>query len=104
MNSLVILGIMAIVIQFIIDRVKVILPERNRTVIVPLIALLVGVVLSATTGIALFAALGVTISPVWIDYIITGVAFSGGSVAFNELLKLIMELRPSSAEDGGDPY
>lgn len=99
MNMLVLLGIIAIVIQFTVERLKVFIAKDTSAWLSPLIALVLGVVISFATQTGVFTAFGVAIAPLWIDYIITGIAYSGGAVAFNELIKLVQEMRPSN---GGD--
>lgn len=99
MNSLLILAITAIVIQFLTERIKPLIQEKYHAKHVPFLALILGVIISFATQTGLFTAVGVHISPIWIDYIITGIAYSGGAVAFNELLKLISELRPSNKNE-----
>jgi len=97
MDSLTILAICSIVVQFITERIKQVFSSVNRAEFTPLLAAGIGVVLAFAVKAGLFAAFGVAVSPVWIDYLITGIAFSGGATLFNELIKLIRELRPSNS-------
>jgi len=50
-------------------------------------------VLAFAVKAGLFTAFGIVVEPVWIDYLVTGIAFSGGATLFNEMVKLISELR-----------
>lgn len=96
MNSLMVLGICAIIVQFSVERLKDVVPETYRAKATPWIALVFSIAVSMTTKLGIFGAMGVLIEPVGVDYLITGIAYSGGAVAFNELIKLISELRPSN--------
>ena len=97
MNSLTILGICSIVVQFLTERIKVAISSAYRSEFTPLLAAGIGVVLAFAVKAGLFAAFGIVVEPAWIDYLVTGIAFSGGATAFNELIKLISELRPSNS-------
>lgn len=96
MNGIIVLTIISIVVQFLIERLKVFIPDNRKAHTIPVIASIIGVSLSWGTGIGLFSVIGIPLAPVFMDYIITGVAFSSGSSAFNELVKLITETRPSN--------
>ena len=96
MNNLIMLGICSIVVQFTTEQIKKLVSATMRAEWTPFIALLVGLGVAFTTQNGLFAAFGLELKPLWFDYAITGVAYSGGAVAFNELLKLISEKRPSN--------
>lgn len=100
MNTLITLAICSIVIQFVTEQIKKVVAAANNPEVTPLIALVLGIAISLATQAGIFSAFGIMIKPIWFDYIITGVAYSGGAVAFNELLKLISELRPSNKVSG----
>lgn len=93
MRAIIILSVCAVVVQFATDRIKALIPELFRAKSTPYIALVLGVVLSFSSGIGLFGSAGIALSPVAVDYVITGIAYSGGAVAFNEFIKLIRDMR-----------
>lgn len=96
MNNLILLIICSIIVQFCTEQVKKLISSTVRADYTPFIALIIGVGVAFTTQCGIFSTFGFTLNPVWFDYAITGVAYSGGAVGFNELIKLISEKRPSN--------
>lgn len=92
-QSLLVLAVCAVVVQFCTDRSKALIPEAIRTKSTPYIALAFGLAVAFCTGTGIFGVFGIALSPAFVDYIITGIAYSGGAVAFNELVKLIRDMR-----------
>ena len=93
MDSLTILAICSVVVQFLTERTKLAISSAYRSEFTPLLAACIGVALSFAVKAGLFTAFGIVVEPVWIDYLVTGIAFSGGATLFNEMVKLISELR-----------
>lgn len=96
MNSLIILGVSAVIVQYLTELTKKVFASIKKLEIAPIIALIYGVVIAMITRIGIFSAFGIEIQPEFVDWVITGIAYSGGAVAFNELVKLISEMRPSN--------
>ena len=96
MNSLAILAIAAIVVQFITEQVKQLISEAHRSQITQLLAAIIGVVVAILLQTGIFSAFGIAVQWPILDYILTGIAFSAGASAFNEFIKLISEMRPSN--------
>ena len=97
-DSLVILLICSVIVQFLTERVKQVINSAYRSEYTPLLAAAFGIIIAFVVKAGLFTAFGIVVEPVWVDYLITGIAFSGGATLFNELIKLISELRPSNNE------
>ena len=101
MSSLIILIIAAIIIQYLVERVKDFIPssvyDKVTTYVKPSVFSLVFALLIAFgCKIGLFAILGYAIEPLWIDYVLTAVALSGGSVGINELIKSLQSVKASN--------
>lgn len=96
MDNLIMLVVCSMVVQFCTERIKIVISEANRSEFTPFIALAIGVGVAFTTRMGLFNAFGLDVQPLWADWLITGVAYSGGAVAFNEWIKLLSEKRPSN--------
>lgn len=89
----------SIIVQFIVDRVKPIISENYRKWAVPLVSLVMGILVAVGAQIGIFETIGILFHYKFLDYILTGVVFSGGSTAVNELIKLLIENRPSNKDD-----
>ena len=87
--SFTILVICSLIVQFIVERVKQPVPEKYRKAVVPLLSVAVGLVIAFGTEVGIFGVIGIPFEPAWVDYALTGVAYSGGSCAVNELIKKI---------------
>ena len=74
------------------ERIKVAVGSAYRSESTPLQTAGIGVVLAFAAKVGVFTALGIVVEPVWIDYLATGIVFSGGATVFNELVKLISGL------------
>lgn len=71
MNSLLILTIIAVIIQFLTERTKILIPENYRTGLTPFVAMGIGISVAYTTQIGLFSILGIQMFPERIDYFYT---------------------------------
>lgn len=96
MNTIMTLAILAVFSQFIVEQLKTFIPDKYRAKFTPIVAATIGITLSVTTKVGLLASIGIPVEPIMIDYLITGIAIGGNAVAFNELIKLISEIRPSN--------
>lgn len=90
------LVICAIIVQFLVERVKPLIFVQWRKWVVPLISMAAGIAVAYFTQTGLFEVIGLPLSNEYADYIFTGFAYSGGSGAVNELIKMVMENRPSN--------
>lgn len=81
--------VLSLIIQFIVERVKTPIPEEYREWAVPLVALVLGIILAITCKIGFLLTLNITVEPIIIDYILTGIILSGGSTLVNELIKVL---------------
>ena len=93
----------SVIVQFTVERLKQpfahLLPEHRKKTIVPLIALAVGLLIAAGSRLCLFTAMGIPFHYGWLGYALTGVAFSGGSGAFNELIKSVAGRRHGNLKE-----
>ena len=101
MSSLVILITSAIIVQYLVERVKDFIPtsayEKVTTYVKPSVfSLVFALLISFGCKIGLFAIIGYVIEPVWIDYVLTAVALSGGAVGVNELIKSLQSVKTSN--------
>ena len=98
MNSLMILILASIVIQFLVERVKDFFPssiyEKVTKYVKPSVfSLVFSLIIAFGCKIDLFALLNFAIEPVWLSYILTAITLSGGSVALNELIKSLASIK-----------
>lgn len=98
MDKFVLVAIVALIVQFLTDRVKGFIPESATAWAVPLLALLFGELICVTGQIDVLSAAGVVLAPAILGHILTGIAVTGGATAVNELIKLIREARVSKSE------
>jgi hypothetical protein len=84
---------LALVVQFVTEILKKLLPEKTHSYAVPLLALVVSIVLAVTTHTGLLDTFGIAVTPPIVDYIITGLLLSGGSVGINELIKSLRGIK-----------
>ena len=98
MSMLLLLTVLAIVTEFLTDRIKGVLPWRDLgpVQLVPLYALIVGLVLAFLSGIGLLESLGFVIAYKALDVVLTGLAISGGAEVWHELTSKLRELRGES--------
>lgn len=98
MESLMILIVAAIIIQFLVERVKDLFPtsayEKMTKYVKPsVISLVFSLLIAFCCKIDIFNMLGFAIEPVWVSYILTAVALSGGAVGINELIKALSGIK-----------
>lgn len=89
------LTVLAIVTEFLTDRIKGVLPWRDLgpVQLVPLYALIIGQVVAFLAGIGLLESLGFVIVYRTLDVVLTGLAISGGAEVWHELTSKLRELR-----------
>jgi len=94
MDVLTILIILSIIVQFLVDRIKLVIPIKKVGIVelAPIYALVIGMLIAFTTAINMLALLGYKSFPI-VGYILTGLAISGGSVGIHELIAKIRESR-----------
>lgn len=98
MDKFVLVAIVALVVQFLTERVKVFIPEKATSWAVPLLALFFGELICVFGQIDVLSAAGVVLAPAILGHILTGIAVTGGATAVNELIKLIRDARISKSE------
>ena len=85
---------LSLLVQFVVERVKVIKMSDNvRQYAVPVIALGVSITLTLSCKIGLLAVFNIGVEPPMVDYLLTGVIISGGSTLVNELIKAMQGLK-----------
>lgn len=94
MEMLVGVLLMAILVQFLVDRLKAIIPvdKIGKLEIAPIYALILGVSISIVSGTDMLALIGFKTYPIFGE-ILTGIAVSGGSSAVHELISKLRESR-----------
>ena len=95
MSTLLLLSVLAIIAKYITDIIKGIIPFRSlgQLDLVPIYALIVGLVMAFLSGIGLLETFGFTVTSKTLDIILTGVAMAGGAEAWHELVAKLRELR-----------
>jgi len=85
-------------IQFVVERIKAPIPEAHRSWAVPLLAFGLSIVITTCCRVGLLSILGITATPIIVDYIFTGFILSGGSTLTNELIKALNGIKTVSQE------
>ncbi len=95
MSTLLLLSVLAIIAKYLTDIIKGIIPFRKlgQLDLVPVYALIVGLVLAFLSGIGLLETFGFTVTSKTLDIILTGIAMAGGAEAWHELVAKLRELR-----------
>lgn len=93
--SIIMVIMLAIVVQYIVDIIKNIIPSSGvgSIKLPPIYSLIVGVVMAVLFQVDLMATLGFTTSYALAGWIITGLIISGGSSAVHELIAKLRESR-----------
>lgn len=96
-----ILLVVALVIQYLVERVKDFIPNDVCNKIFKYVkpsvfSLVFALIISFGCQINLFDYIGITINPVWLGYALTAIALSGGSVAVNELIKSLASIKDNN--------
>ena len=84
---------LSVIAQFAVERLKTPIPSKYTKVAVPLLALVICCILTCSCRVGVLSALGINIDRAVIDYLLTGILISGGSTAFNELIKVLNGLK-----------
>jgi uncharacterized protein (DUF2062 family) len=85
----------SIIIQFIVERVKPLIPSKAHKNVLPLLDMAIGTSIAFVTQSNLFEAIGIEVISNPLAMILTGISYSGGSIMFYELIQLVTEKRPS---------
>ena len=91
MDNLLVLGACAIITQFVVEQLTKNIPTKHKDKLTPIISLLVGISIALLTQRGIFQSFDIPVNSPTFDYIITGIIYSGGTIAFNELLQAIAE-------------
>lgn len=84
---------LAVFIQFVVERIKVPIPEQKRGWAVPLVALFIAILLAFSCKIGFLNSVGIPVQPVSLDYIFTAVVMAAGSTIANDLVKLFRGIK-----------
>ncbi len=95
LSMILLLTMLAIIAKYLTDIIKSIIPYRQigKLDLVPIYALIVGLVLAFLSGIGLLETFGFTVTSKPLDIILTGIAMAGGAEAWHELVAKLRELR-----------
>jgi len=102
-DALYILLVLSLVVQFLTDRIKAILPwEKIGTVkLIPIYSLIVAQVVAWVTQVDFFALFQLP-TQATVGIIVTGLATSGGAAGIHELISKLRESRITN-QDGTTP-
>lgn len=93
-SLLVLLLVFAVLIQFLVNRIKTILGEKVMSYVpADVIAALLGILFAFMFKIDVFVYFGLTATIPFVGYIISGLIISAGAPAVHELLSNIREQR-----------
>lgn len=98
MDELLLFVLLATLVQFLVDRIKTLIPYENigKIALAPWYSVIVGIGLAFVVQLDFLASLGLnTIST--IGYIVTGLVISAGSAAVHELISKLRESRTPAA-------
>jgi hypothetical protein len=84
---------LALIIQFVVERLKAPISERYRAWVVPLISFILSIILTLSCQIGFLASIGIELDLKVVDYILTGFIISGGSTLVNELIKVLQNVK-----------
>lgn len=93
--TLISLVIFALLVEFVVDILKNLLPAHITETIVtpPRLAAIAGLILAFAFHLDIFAMLGYETEFLWIAYFITGLIISAGSIPVHELIAKLRESR-----------
>ena len=91
MDNLLVLGACAIITQFVVEQLRNTIPPKHKDKLTPIISLLIGISIALVTQRGILQSFDIPVINSTFDYIITGIIYSGGTIAFNELLQAIAE-------------
>ena len=94
MVELTLILLLAILVQFVVDRIKILIPyaKIGKIELAPIYATIVGIVVAFVAEVDILASLGFHSNPT-IGYILTGLVVSGGATAVHELIAKLRESR-----------
>lgn len=79
----------AIIVEFIVELIKKPIAAQYTGFVVPILSIIVGLVIAFGTKQGIFTLIGVPFAYDWLDYILTGLAYSGGSRSIHELIRKV---------------
>lgn len=99
MEALIGIVLLATLTQFIVDRLKEIIPldKIGGLALAPVYAAAIGIAVARSAEIDVLAMLGFAASPI-LGQVLTGIVISGGSTAVHELLAKLRESRAGNLE------
>lgn len=80
---------LALIIQYVVEQLKIFIPEKWHKSGVPLLALGIALMIAFGCKVGFMVAAGLPVDNVKIDYLLTAILLSGGSVVANELIKVV---------------
>ena len=93
-QAILVIIVCAAIVQFIVDRIKDIMPAKVMQYVKPPVwALVVGGVVALLFGLDIFSALGLAARWPIVSQIMTGLMISAGAVPVHELIAKLRELR-----------
>jgi len=87
-NSLTAVIILSILVEFVTNVIKSILPIIKKNGKSHMIAAVLGIVLCISTGVGILQSLDISINIAYIDYAVTGLVVSRGSNAVHDMRDL----------------
>lgn len=98
-NTMTVILVFAILIQFCVDRMKEILGEKIMNMVTPSIwAVAFGIIFALMFDLDIFVLLGFTTSTPLLSRIITGLIMSSGSTGVHELIAAIRNTRKGGTQ------
>jgi len=96
MDILIGIILLATLVQFVVDRIKTIIPIQaiGPVELAPIYAAIIGIVIAIVAQVDILAALGFQSQPI-VGEVMTGLIISGGSTAVHELIAKLRESRGS---------
>lgn len=101
MNELATLFILSVLAQYSTERLKFLIPDKAKSVAVPFLSLVICLILTVSCQIDLLLLFHIAEIEPLIGQVLTGIAISGGSVALNEIIKVLNGLKEGLQSVGG---
>lgn len=88
---------MSCIVQFLVDRIKAIIPQAaTKYITPPLLSVCISVLLAFMFELDIFAAMGWFTRYTWLAQLLTGLAISAGADPLHNLFSKIREMREVS--------
>ena len=101
MNELATLFILSVLAQYSTERLKFLIPDQAKSLAVPLLSLVICLILTFSCKIDLLLLFNIAEVEPLVGQALTGIAISGGSVALNEIIKVLNGLKEGQQSVGG---